>query len=143
MGVGGGRSCWGHAACAGPAHCPPPLYVTKPSGWQRRQSRHGRHSEFGWTASEWGGNSRRWVLHHDPGEARLCHRWVVDSRSWCRHHPDFHLLGARTMLFPKAVSLRVQKSTKQRATLQRKWLGSGEPLLLGASPKLAPSTWDP
>merc|ERR1712107_406581 len=51
--------------------------------------------------------------------------------------------GRMTMLFPKAASLRVQKSTKQRATLRRKWLGSGERLLLGASPKLAPSTWDP
>merc|ERR1711962_183528 len=51
--------------------------------------------------------------------------------------------GRMTMLFPKAASLRVQKSTKQRATQQRKWLGSGGPLLLGASPKLAPSTWDP
>merc|ERR1711953_1552698 len=52
----------------------------KPSGWQRRQSRHGRHSEFGWTASQWRSDSWRWVLHHDPGEARLCHRWVVDSK---------------------------------------------------------------
>merc|ERR1711953_1598969 len=86
---------------------------TKPSGWQRRQSRHGRHSEFGWTASQWRSDSWRWVLHHDPREARLCHRWVVDSRgccgtsrshraardricqSWRRHHPNFYLLGAR------------------------------------------------
>ena len=48
--------------------------------------------EFGWTASEWGGNSRRWVLHHDPGEARLCHRWVVDSRSCCGT-PGSHRAG--------------------------------------------------
>merc|ERR1712004_342570 len=69
--------------------------------------------EFGWTASKWRSDSRRWVLHHDPGEARLCHCWVLDPRGccgtsrshraardricqgWCGHHPDFHLLGAR------------------------------------------------
>merc|ERR1711963_1294464 len=46
-----------------------------------------------WTASEWGGNSRRWVLHHDPGEARLCHRWVVDSRSCCGTPGSHRALG--------------------------------------------------
>ena len=38
--VGGGRPCWGHAACAGPSH---PCLSNKPSGWQRRRRRHGRH----------------------------------------------------------------------------------------------------
>merc|ERR1712172_274798 len=44
---------------------------------------------------------------------------------------------------PKGCKLRVHKSTKQHATLPRKWLGKGEPLLRAGSPRLAPSTWAP
>merc|ERR1711971_921700 len=51
--------------------------------------------------------------------------------------------GPTTMPFPKAASLRVLKSTKQHATLPRKWPGKGEPSLRAGSPRLAPSTWAP